>query len=177
MATLKRPYVPKLLVIAECFKFHCCVQVPGETVLAYVAEVRWLTIHYEFCAHLDKALQDRIVCGISSKSAQKRLLTEPDLTFAKAAEIATGMEEAAKNSRMLQSLWTTPRDICQCQRSVRVPETPQTGAIAAGNHRTQDCLMPIAPCMNGILTQEERPVFKITFSLWNIHFCINCCQH
>lgn len=56
-------------------------------------------INCEFGALLDEALRDCIVCGLDSKAAQKRLLTEPDLTFARAVEIVTSMEEAAKNAR------------------------------------------------------------------------------
>ena len=52
---------------------------------------------------MDEALRDRLVCGLSSEATQKRLLTEPDLTFARAVEIVTSMEEAAKNARTLQS--------------------------------------------------------------------------
>ena len=111
VAALKRHYEPKPLVIAERFKFHRRVQAPGESVSTFVAELRRLTIHCEFRAHLDEALRDRLVCGLSSEATQKRLLTEPDLTFAKAVEIATSMEEAAKNARTLQSSGTTARDV------------------------------------------------------------------
>lgn len=54
-------------------------------------------------AKLNYALRDRFVCGLRSKSIQKRLLlTEDNLTFAKAYDLVQGMEAADKNSKSLQ---------------------------------------------------------------------------
>ena len=58
----------------------------------YVAELRKLSEHCKFEAFLDDALRDRFVCGLRSEAAQKKLLFETDLTFAKAIEIAQGID-------------------------------------------------------------------------------------
>lgn len=50
---------------------------------------------------LNDALRNRLVCGIHHEGIQKRLLTEPDLTFKQAVDIA--METAAKDALELQS--------------------------------------------------------------------------
>ena len=42
-------------------------------------------------------LRDRIVCGINDDTIQKRLLAEVKLTYAKALELAQGLETAARN--------------------------------------------------------------------------------
>ena len=42
-------------------------------------------------------LRDRIVCGTNDDTIQKRLLAEPKLTYAKALELAQGLETAAQN--------------------------------------------------------------------------------
>ena len=47
-------------------------------------------------------LRDRLVCGINDEHTQRRLLSEPTLTFKKALEVAQGLEMAAKNARTLQ---------------------------------------------------------------------------
>ena len=47
-------------------------------------------------------LRDRIVCGINDVQTQKRLLVEKDLTFAKAKEIALGLESAVQGARDIQ---------------------------------------------------------------------------
>ena len=100
---LTKHYEPKTLVIAERFQFHRRNQAVGESVAEYVAGLRLLTRHCEFGAYLDDALRDRFVCGLRSETIQKKLLTETDLTFQRAVEIARTMETAAENARKLQS--------------------------------------------------------------------------
>ena len=68
---LKRHFEPKPLVIAERFTFHRRNQLPNESILEYVAELRRLAVHCEFAAYLDQALRDRLVCGLRSESIQK----------------------------------------------------------------------------------------------------------
>ena len=51
------------------------------------------------------------MCDIANAAVQKRLLTEPKLTFTKAATIAQPAELAEKGSRELQSVWDPPKDI------------------------------------------------------------------
>jgi len=45
---------------------------------------------------LEDVVQDRLVCGLCDKAIQWRLLSNNDLTFAKAFEIAQAMEAAEK---------------------------------------------------------------------------------
>ena len=79
------------------------MQLPSETVSKYVAELRKLSEHCKFEAFLDDALRDRFVCGLRSKTTQKKLLLETDLTFAKAIEITQGMEIVRDNLKQMQS--------------------------------------------------------------------------
>lgn len=51
---------------------------------------------------MNDALRDRLVCGLHNELIQKRLLSEPDLSSAKASEIALAMEAAAKGTLELQ---------------------------------------------------------------------------
>ena len=90
-------------MIAEHFQFHCPNQAVGESVAEHVAEIRQLTRHCEFGAYLDDLLRDRFVCGLQSKTIQKKLLMETDLTLQRAVKIAHTMETAAKNGHKLQS--------------------------------------------------------------------------
>ena len=78
---LKVHFQPKPLVIAERFHFHCRDQAVGESIADYVAQLRHLSAHCEFGEYLNDALRDLLVCGMRSESAQKRLLSESDLTF------------------------------------------------------------------------------------------------
>ena len=49
------------------------------------------------------------MCGLMSVTTQKRLLTEANLTFSGAIDIAQGMEAAAQNARKLQSTQVTSK--------------------------------------------------------------------
>ena len=100
--TLQQHLTPKPLLIAERFPFHRRNQLEGETVSAYLAELRKLSLYCEFGTNLDDSLRDRLVCGLHNELIQKRLLSEPSLSLAKATEIALAMEAAAKYKLELQ---------------------------------------------------------------------------
>ena len=99
---LKKHFEPKPLVTAERFTFHRRNQSASESILEYVAELRRLATHCEFGEYRDQALRDRLVCGLRSENIQKRLLSEADLTLARAVEIAQGMEAAHQNTQLMK---------------------------------------------------------------------------
>ena len=76
---------------------------PGESVATFVSELRSLAEFCNFGGALEDMLRDRIVCGINDTAIQRRLLAEAKLSFAKAIELAQGMETAAQNVKQLQS--------------------------------------------------------------------------
>ena len=99
MAHLK----PKLLVIAECFKFRHRNQRDGENVAQYMAELRRLSEHCDFKEYLSEALRDGLVCGLMSKAIQRRLLSQKDLTLETAYDIALSEETASRRASELQA--------------------------------------------------------------------------
>ena len=105
---LKEHYEPKLLVIAERFYSHRRDQGTNESIAKYIAELRRLATNCEFSKYLNDALRDRLVCGLRNTGIQKRLLSEANLTLAKAGEIAQKMEAAEKNAKRLQGRETVP---------------------------------------------------------------------
>ena len=84
---LKNHFEPKPLEIVERFNFNRKQQGPEETVAQYVAELRRLSTYCNYGA-FNAALRDRFVCGLKSEATQKKMLTESDLTFTRAVEIA-----------------------------------------------------------------------------------------
>ena len=94
---LKAHYEPKPIIIAEQFHFHKHIQNPTESIAEFVAELNRLAATCEFGRYLNNALRDRFVCGLLHEGMQKRLLSEPDLTFTRAVEIAQGIAAAEKN--------------------------------------------------------------------------------
>ncbi|XP_062620772.1 uncharacterized protein K02A2.6-like [Saccostrea cucullata] len=104
VATLRKHLCPKPLVIAERFRFHKREQAEGETILDYVAALRKLSEHCLFDeAILDDMLRGRLVCGLRNEHIQKKLLSEAELTFTSATDIAVAMETAARDATELQS--------------------------------------------------------------------------
>ena len=98
---LRGHYCPKPLVIGERFRFMKRVQLEGETIQLYNAELKHLSSTCEFGANLEERLRDQLVVGIRIETIQRRLLGEKDLTYTKAREIATSMEIASRDSKEL----------------------------------------------------------------------------
>ena len=88
-------------VIVQRFNFHSRARRPGETVSAFVAELRKHSEHCAFRTTLNDMLRDRLVCGILDQRIQRRLLAEPDLSFDKALELSVAAEAAERNTREL----------------------------------------------------------------------------
>ena len=99
---LKAHYEPKPVVIAERYHFYRRCQASGESIAAFVAELRKLAINCQFGAFLDEALRDRLVCGLRSEQTQKRLLSEPELSLAKALQIAQAIEAANNRTKEIK---------------------------------------------------------------------------
>ena len=64
-----------------------------------MAELRRLATNCKFGAYLDEAMRDRLVCGLRDEDAQKRLLSEEDLTFARATEMACTKSRSSSAER------------------------------------------------------------------------------
>ncbi|KAL5502089.1 hypothetical protein EMCRGX_G008807, partial [Ephydatia muelleri] len=99
VTALQEHFEPKRLVIVERFHFNRHNQGNGESVLEYVAELKRLAGTCEFGAFLVEALRDRFVCGLANEGILRRLLSEANLDFEKAVQIARGMEAAQESSQ------------------------------------------------------------------------------
>ena len=74
----------------------------GESIADYVAELRRLATKCKFEEtrdFLEDSLRDRFVFGLRAEGIRKRLLTESNLTFAKAIEVAQSVETASKDAQ------------------------------------------------------------------------------
>lgn len=104
VTTLTAHFSPKPLLIAERFRFYKRNQEEGETVTMFVAALRKLAEHCEFKEDsLNDAIRDRLVCGLRNEATQRKLLTESNLTLARAVEISVSMEMAAKEAQQLSA--------------------------------------------------------------------------
>ena len=95
---------PKPSCIVQRFRFNCRSRSDGETIGAFIAELRSLAEDCEFGETLHDMLRDRLVCGVNNARIQKRLLQETNLKFEVALKIARAMETADKCTDHFQSL-------------------------------------------------------------------------
>ena len=100
---LTQHFPPKPKDIIQRCKFDVRVRLPGETVATYCTELHNLAQFCDFGKSLEIMFQDRLVCGISDKAMQQRLLSEPDLTFQKAYDLTVLLESVKKDTAQLQS--------------------------------------------------------------------------
>ena len=89
-------------MIAQRFHFHKRDQATGESIADYDASLRKLASQCKFGDSLEEALRDRFVCGLRHEAIQRRLLSEADLSYAKAMEIASAMEAADRDTKSLK---------------------------------------------------------------------------
>ena len=146
---LKDHLEPKPLLIAERFYFHRRDQAVGETISEYVAELRRLATTCEFGDFLNDALRDRLVCGLRNESVQKRLLSEANLTFAKALELAHSMELADKNAKALKGTDSAVKKLSRVPRQGdRQSPAQSTPCSRCGrtNHEASSCRFATATC-------------------------------
>ncbi len=140
---LKDHFSPKPIVIAERFRFHKRNQEEGESVAQYVAVLKKLWEHCAFGDHLQDALRDRLVCGLSNENIQRKLLTEEALTFQRAVDTAMSMETVTRESQHLKSSLKV--------HAVSV-SPPQGGdkcfRCGKSNHHERDCYYREQLCHN-----------------------------
>ena len=86
-------------VILDRRDFDSRSQQPGESFDEFFCTLKEIAAFCDFCtACIDERLRDRLVVGVSSEDARRRLLETPDLTLQSAADICRAAENAA-NSR------------------------------------------------------------------------------
>ncbi|KAL5479657.1 hypothetical protein EMCRGX_G023208 [Ephydatia muelleri] len=120
------------------FHFNSRIQKDAETVAQFVTELKRLSEYCSFGETLDDMLRDRLVCGVRDSRLQRRLLTEKDLTFAKAFELAKLAELAERSAGEIQPPVGNPEP-------VHVVQAPQPRANqdacyrCGGHHKASEC--------------------------------------
>eukprot|EP00731_Ephydatia_muelleri_P020855 Em0013g582a len=169
VAALTKHLAPKPLLIAERYRFHKRDQKEGETVREYVACLQKMTEHCSFGPSLADTLRDRLVTGMRNEMVQRRLLTEVNLTLARAIEIAETAEKAEKDAAEIH-----PN--AKNQEVHRVPHAgndeasrPRCYRCGGRSHRPQDCRFMKEQCrfcrkqghIERVCKAKEREVEKL----------------
>ena len=98
-------YDPTQFTVRERYKFWSTIKrKPGETPTELAARVRHMATTCDFPTiknPLDEAMWTCFICAINNEAILKSVFREKEekLTFAKAVEIATEVEEAAKTAK------------------------------------------------------------------------------
>ena len=144
---------PPPSAIMQRFNFHPApADIKGETVSAFVAELRKLTEYCQFGDTLSDMLRDRLVCGINDQKLQRRLLAEPTLTYERAFALAQALETADKSAKELEKA----SDVHFMQPHSRpkgTPAGPQRQSQACyrcggTNHSSATCRFKDSDCLH-----------------------------
>ena len=126
-----------------------------------MAELRSLAKDCEFGAALEENLRDRLVCGVSNPSIQKRLLlSEQKMTFKKAFEIAQSHESATKDIATLQG--ATSQEVHQ----IRDSHAPCYRCGQTGHHK-DNCKFKSSTCHLCGKIGHIRPVCHLRISSYS----------
>ena len=134
-------YEPKRAVIAERFHLHKRDQAAGETAADFD-----VALHCKFEATLDDALRDRFVCGLRHESIQRCLLSEKELTYTKAMDIAQAMEAADRNTRAFKPQQTQPILHMRNYHSPTQRERKACYRCGRTNHNEENCKFKESTC-------------------------------
>ena len=110
----------------------------------FIATLRQLS---EFCEY-GNTLRDRLVCGVNDERIQRRLLSEPNLTFTTALQLAQAIESADKDSRDLKTS-QPPTGVVHYNKSIKHTSTKPKKYICTGcggNHLEPNCRFKSAEC-------------------------------
>ena len=116
---MSQHYDPTKFTVRERYKFWSSIKrKPGETPTEPAARVRQLATTCDFPAIknlLDEAMRTCFICAINNEAVLKSVFHEPEekLTFSKAVDIATEVEEAAKTAKA--QVYSKPEEVHKIQ--------------------------------------------------------------
>ena len=178
-------YSPKPSAIMQRFKFNSRARAKEESIPAYVAALRQLSEFCEYGDTLQHMLRDRLVCGVNDEKMQRRLLSEPNLTYEKGLQLALAMETAERDTHQLSSTRETPVMYHSHNNSAgraresrsRNPSSPSTRAChrcGATDHLAPECRFIKAECrsckkighLERVCRYYSRPIQVSRYLYW-----------
>ena len=137
METLTQHLEPKPIIIAERYKFHKAEQRESESIRDYLATLQRLAETCEFGGYREEAIRDRFVCGLKTRTIQRKLLGEAELTLKLAVEKACAAELTEKETSILHG------DSVKRMESIKFPECFRCGK---SNHAADKCFYRKSKC-------------------------------
>ncbi|XP_024116738.1 uncharacterized protein LOC112138415, partial [Oryzias melastigma] len=103
MKALKAHFNPKQNAVAERHVFRKRAQTPTKSILHYVAALRDLAATCDFDDKQDEMIRDQLVEHLRSQRIRERLLLEADLALDTAVTLATQIEAATEQARLIST--------------------------------------------------------------------------
>lgn len=131
-------FAPKPTEIVQRYKFYTCTQEPHETIPQFVARLRQKSEGCNF-KELHNMLRDRLVVGCGNEAIQRKLLSEPSLSFEKALNTATAMEVASRDVKQIQAMgksMNTDKEVNKL-RTTQAPKPQAYTSKPTMSNRTQ----------------------------------------
>ena len=161
---MSQHYDPTKFTVRDRYKFWSSIKrKPGETPTELAARVRKMATPCDFPAiknSLDKAMRTCFICAINNEAVLKSVFREPEekLTFSKAVDIATEVEEAAKTAKA--QVFSKPEEVHKIRTkkqyhhhqksspSSKQPSSTQTQCYCYGKkgHAMKDCRLSSPVC-------------------------------
>ena len=161
---MSQHYDPTKFTVRERYKFWSSIKrKPGETPTELAARVRQMATTCDFPAiknPLDEAMTTCFICAINNEAVLKSVFREPEekLTFSKAVDIATEVEEAAKTAKA--QVYSKPEEVHKIQTkkqyhhhqkstpSSKQPSSTQTQCYCCGKkgHAMKECRLSNPVC-------------------------------
>ena len=149
---VKSHFNPKPSESVQRHKFNNRFRLNGENVSDFVAALRNMAEYCNFGGSLENMLCDRLVSGINNERIQRRLLSEENLTFKKAYDIASSMETTAQHMADLQSAPSTLSSTSASVKKVSSSPLPRSKGESkecyrcGKNHHLSKCRFKEATC-------------------------------
>ncbi|XP_048590142.1 uncharacterized protein K02A2.6-like [Nematostella vectensis] len=149
---VKSHFNPKPSESVQRHKFNNRFRLSGENVSDFVAALRNMAEYCNFGGSLENMLRDRLVSGINNERIQRRLLSEENLTFKKAYDIASSMETTAQHMADLQSAPSTLSSTSASVKKVSSSPLPRSKSEnkecyrCGKNHHPSKCRFKEATC-------------------------------
>jgi hypothetical protein len=143
-AYMSEQFHPKRYVVRERFKFWTTMdRKPGETIQELAARIRQDAVTCDFPSitdPLNEAMRTRFLCSIKNEAVLKAVfkVKDDELTFARAIEIATETEEAAKVAKETVHGQNT-RTVSKVKPKQPKPSAKTCFRCDKSGHAAEDC--------------------------------------
>ena len=150
---LTKHFQPMINRTAERYRFHTRVQRSSESINDYLAALKQLSLNCNFEQDLEQQLCDVFIRGMYKKETRTRLISQPDITLAKAVKMATSHEQAAADAVECGPSADSSKSVnsVRQRRSTRPPSKPTKKMkpcyrCRGRNHTHDDCYYKEQEC-------------------------------